>query len=127
MENERTNMKNYLKENRSNEDKSTTALCLLIVIGTSHGPYHLPADEGIFPTEDTYISIVVPSRDKFGVTKTIENMAGESHMSELLASHSFAHTENNNERALRNTAVARYREVGKSLLGDKHQLWNAQK
>ena len=83
------------------------ALCLLIVIGTSRPPRNLPEDKRTFPTEDSFISIVVPSSDKFGVTTTIQNMAGASHVSELLDSHSFAHAEKH-ENALRSTAAQEY-------------------
>ena len=93
MEDARTSMKDYLKEFRLEGDESTSALCLLLVIGSSRSPMTLPTNEGIFPTDDSFISILVPSSDKFGVNTTIQNMAGPSHLSELLASHSFAYTE----------------------------------
>lgn len=126
MDNALNKMKGYLQECRPNEDKSTSALCLLFVIGSSTIPDTRPARKGSFPREDAFITIVVPSRDMFGVNETIQNMAGASHISELLASHSFAYAEENIERALRVTATAMYRDLGKSLLGDKQKLWEAQ-
>ena len=119
-------MKAYLEDYCSNKDQSTTALCLLIVIGTSRVPRKSPESEGSFPTEDTYISIVVPSWDKFEVNTTIQNMAGPSHISELLASHSFAFAEKS-EDALRETAIEAYHRIGNKLLEDKHHLWETQK
>jgi hypothetical protein len=124
MEDARTSMKKYLEEFRLKGDKSTTALCLLLVIGTSRSPETLPTNEGIFPTDDSFISILVPSSDKFGVNTTITNMAGPSHISELLASHSFAYTER--EDALRCTAKPEYTNLGKRLLKDKQVLWEKQ-
>jgi hypothetical protein len=52
-------------------------------------------------------------------------MAGASHISELLASHSFAYTEETN--ALRCTATKEYKDLGGRLLKDKQELWTAQK
>ena len=126
MKNAQDSMRDYVQKHRSKEDKSTTALCLLIVIGTSRVPRKSPESEESFPTEDTYISIVVPSRDKFEVNTTIQNMAGPSHISELLASHSFAFAEKS-EDALRETAKEAYHRIGNKLLEDKHHLWETQK
>ena len=95
------------------------------MIGASSSPKDLPQRQGTFPNEDAYISIVVPSKDKFGVNEAIKNMACASHISELLASHSFAYGEKN-ESALRVTATETYHELGRSLLNDKQQLLKAQ-
>jgi hypothetical protein len=128
-------MEEYLKKYRKADDKSTSALCLLLVIGRSttpedspekspdKSPEKLPVQKGSFPHEDTYITVVVPSTDRFEINKTIANMAGTSHVSELLASHSFAHAENN-KSALRVTAKATYHELGQSLLADKKLVWS---
>ena len=126
-----TSMEEYLKKYRKADDKSTSALCLLLVIGRSttpedspeKSPEKLPVQKGSFPHEDTYITVVVPSTDRFEINKTIANMAGTSHVSELLASHSFAHAENN-KSALRVTAKATYHELGQSLLADKKLVWS---
>jgi hypothetical protein len=53
-------------------------------------------------------------------------MAGPSHISELLASHSFAYTEKE-KMALRRTAKPEYKTLGVMLLEDKQKLWKAQK
>jgi hypothetical protein len=127
MESELSSMREYLEDYRStNDNRSTSALCLLLVIGTSTGssPKKQPAEQGqgSFPHEDTYISIVVPPSDRFAINKTIGNMAGASNISELVASHSFAFAETN-ENALRGAATKSYHELGQRLLEDKKQLW----
>jgi hypothetical protein len=120
-----TRMRGYLEDRRTDDDKSTKALCLLLVIGTSSIPKELPKCQGSFPKEDTYISVVMPSSDKFGINQTIATMAGASHISELLASHSFAYAEKN-ESALRATATEAYHKLGRSLLKDKKEIWEDQ-
>ena len=92
-----------------------------MVIGTSIVPAKLPDSEGSFPTEDTFITIVVPKNDMFGVNNEIQKMASVSPISELIASHSFAFAEKN-DTALRLTATKPYRNLGNRLLADKQKL-----
>jgi len=135
-------MKKYLANHRTDgkdKNKSTTALCLLLVIGTSGkddaSDTSATSDtsdntatqrQGSFPNEDSYISVVVPSKDKFEINQTIVAMAGASHISELLASHSFAYAETNNKKALRNKANMDYHALGQRLLEDKQKLLQGQ-
>jgi hypothetical protein len=125
MKNAHQKMEDYLTNHRPGgrkNDKSTTAFCLLLVIGTSDTSMTVPKQQGSFPHKDTYITVVVPSGDKFEINKTIENMAGASHIAELLASHSFAYAEKNHEKALQSKAKKDYKELGKRLLEDKQKL-----
>mmetsp|Transcript_12456 Transcript_12456/g.17877 ORF Transcript_12456/g.17877 Transcript_12456/m.17877 type:complete len:848 (-) Transcript_12456:138-2681(-) len=98
-----------------------TALCILIVIG-SQEVKSPPPNKGDFPQEDGFVTVVVPRSDKFGVSEVIIKSATASVKAELLASHSFAHVEDQQYLALRASTRGEDQEFGEQLLADQQRL-----
>lgn len=111
-------MKEYLRGYR--DDVNVKALCILIVIG-SQQVGEKPGDEGVFPQDDAYVTVVVPPLDRFGVTEAIVATATASARAEVLASHSFAHVEDPMYNALRASTKAEDRAFGDALIADQQQ------
>ena len=90
MENTVDTMKAYLEDYR--DDSATKALCILLVIGSQHVGTP-PQGEGKFPMDDAFVTVVVPEKDKFGVTDAIIKRVSSSVKAEVLESQAFAHVE----------------------------------
>jgi hypothetical protein len=119
MKNAVNDMATYLNSYREEKHSATKALCILMVIGYQHvGPS--PQGKGNFPAEDAFVTIVVPEKDKFDVSAVIIKCAASSVRAEVLASHPFAHVEDNNHFAsLRVSTKPEDREFGYGVLGDQ--------
>lgn len=85
-------MKQYVEGYRDENKGDVKAFCILVVIGSQEVGTK-PIDEGRFPEEDAFVTIIVPKNDTFGVTDVIVKSATASVRAEALASHSFAHVE----------------------------------
>ena len=120
MEGALSDMKQYMEWNRDENKGDAKALCILVVIGSQEVGTK-PIDEGRFPEEDAFVTIVVPKNDKFGVTDVIVKSATASARAEALASHSFAHVEDRDYNALRASARGPDRLFGWSLIDDQQR------
>jgi hypothetical protein len=75
------------------------------------------SEQGKFPKEDAFVTIVVPEKDKFGVSDVIVKCAMSSVISEVLASHPFAHVEG--PAALRVSTTGKDHAFGNDVLVDQ--------
>ena len=108
----------YMEWYRDENKGDAKALCILVVIGSQEVGTK-PIDEGRFPEEDAFVTIVVPKNDKFGVTDVIVKSATASARAEALASHSFAHVEDRDYNALRASTRGLDHLFGLNLIYDQ--------
>ena len=110
-------MAEYLQLYRA--DNEPKALCILVVVG-SKKVSNPPRATGRFPIEDAFVPIVVPEgKAGFRINEIIQQSSASTVYGELLASHAFAHAENQDYLALRARTTQDEREFGELLLGDK--------